>query len=206
MASRTRIPPPPVHSADRTVWSNWYVAVKDGINNLRNDLKWINLDFTGSNLTDIETRNHNDLQSINGGSSTERYHLTAAQHTDLTDAGDSTSHYHASDRDSDNFTGTEWTDLTDGGSTTLHSHNLHGVATLNFPSIASNSTAELTMTVTGATAPAAVYLGAPAAIEAGLIWCGYVSAADTVTIRVHNMTGGAINPVSADWHARVEGH
>ena len=45
--------------------------------------------------------------------------------TDLTDAGDSTLHYHASDRDSANFTGTNWTDLTDGGATTLHKHD-HG--------------------------------------------------------------------------------
>ena len=107
MVARTRIPPPPVSSEDRTVWSNWYVAVKDGINNLRADLKWTNLDFTGSNLTDVVTRNHNDLNSINGGSSTERYHLTAAQHTDLTDSGDSTSHYHASDRDRANHSGTQ---------------------------------------------------------------------------------------------------
>lgn len=107
MAARTRLPPPPVHSEDKTIWTNWYIAVKDSINNLRTDLKWINLDFTESNLTDIIARNHNDLNSINGGSTTERYHLTAAQHTDLTDSGESTLHYHASDRDRANHTGTQ---------------------------------------------------------------------------------------------------
>ena len=65
---------------------------------------------------------HNSLSSTQGGTSTERYHLTLDQHTNLTDAGDTTLHYHATDRDSDNFTGTEWTDLTDGGGTTLHTH------------------------------------------------------------------------------------
>ena len=82
-------------------------------------LLWSGLSFTGSNLTDIETRNHADLQNINTASYT---HLTATNHTDLTDAGDSTLHYHASDRDSANFTGANWTDLTDAGDSTLHYH------------------------------------------------------------------------------------
>jgi len=80
---------------------------------------WSSLDFTGSNLTDLATRNHADLQNINTASYT---HLTATNHTDLTDAGDSTLHYHASDRDSANFTGANWTDLTDAGDSTLHYH------------------------------------------------------------------------------------
>lgn len=174
--NNTRIPPPPVTSEDKTIWNNWYIAVKDAINNLRAGLTWSNLDFTGSNITNIITRNHNDLNSINGGSSTERYHLTSAQYNDLTD----------------------------GGTTTLHSHVLSGSATLDFPSIASNSTAELTLTVTGAQAGKSVMLGPPAAIEAGLIWCGYVSATNTVTIRIYNMSGGAVDPASATWNARVE--
>ena len=84
MVARTRIPPPPVHSEDRSIWNNWYIAVKDALNNLRADLKWVNLDFTGSNITDIQSRSHQNLQNLQGGSSTERYHLTAAQVTSLT--------------------------------------------------------------------------------------------------------------------------
>ena len=57
-------------------------------------LLWSYLDFSGSNLTDLETRNHNDLQTIQGGTTDEYYHLTASQHTDLTDGGDSTLHSH----------------------------------------------------------------------------------------------------------------
>jgi hypothetical protein len=64
---------------------------------------WSQLDFTGSNLTDIATRNHADLQNINTASYT---HLTSANHTDLTDGGDSTLHYHAADRALANATGT----------------------------------------------------------------------------------------------------
>lgn len=70
---------------------------------------WSSLNLTGSSLADLETRNHNDLQNHQGGTTDEYYHLTAAQHTDLTDAGDSTSHYHASDRSWNNLTGTPTT-------------------------------------------------------------------------------------------------
>lgn len=173
-----RISPPPINTEDKVVWNTWYLRVKDAINQLGLSFIWTNITFTGSNITDIVTRNHSDLQNMQGGTAGQYYHLTAVQHADLTD----------------------------GGTTTLHSHSLHAVATLNFGSIAANSTSELTMTVAGATTNAAVYLGAPPAIEAGLIWCGYVSAADTVSVRIHNMTGGAIDPASADWHVRVEVH
>jgi len=48
--------------------------------------------------------------------------ITPEQVTDLTDSGDSALHYHASDRDSANFTGTNWGDLTDAGDSALHYH------------------------------------------------------------------------------------
>lgn len=67
-------------------------------------LLWSGLSFTGSNLTDLETRNHNDLQNLDAG---DYKHFTAANYTDLTDAGDSTLHYHATDRARANHTGTQ---------------------------------------------------------------------------------------------------
>lgn len=76
-------------------------------------------------------------------------------------------------------------------------------AALNFPSIASMATAELTIGVTGAvvgSSAAATPNGAP---EAGLVWSAYVSAADTVTVRVANITAGAIDPASRTWRADV---
>lgn len=75
--------------SNASFWSDWYEKLRNIINNI------------GSNV------NHNDLQNIQGGSSSERYHLTSAQATDLTDGGDSTSHYHASDRARANHTGTQ---------------------------------------------------------------------------------------------------
>lgn len=199
-----RVPPPPTANNDQSIWSVWYMQVKDAINRIGESFSWTLLNFTGSNLTDIETRNHNDLNNSQGGGVGEKYHLTSSQHTDLTDLGDSTSHYHSSDRDSANFTGVNWTDLTDSGTTTLHTHTLSGSATLDFASIASTATAELTITVTGAVAGRSVILGPPSGIEAGLTWSGYVSATDTVTVRLFNTTGAAIDPASATWRAVVE--
>jgi len=50
--------------------------------------------------------NHStEMTSLQGGTTNEYYHLTSAQHTDLTDAGDSTLHFHATDRDLANATG-----------------------------------------------------------------------------------------------------
>jgi hypothetical protein len=48
-----------------------------------------------------------------------------------------------------------------------------------------------------------VQIGAPSTIDAGLTWCGVVSANDTVTIRIHNGTGGGITPASLTWAVRV---
>lgn len=46
--------------------------------------------FTGKDLASLGTKNHNDLDNIQGGSASERYHLTSAQHTELTEVAYST--------------------------------------------------------------------------------------------------------------------
>ena len=80
---------------------------------------------------------------------------------------------------------------------------LSGSGTLDFGSIAAQESAELTVTVTGAATGDAVQLAPPSGIEANLTWCGYVSAADTVTVRVSNATASPIDPASATWGAVV---
>lgn len=72
---------------------------------------------------------------------------------------------------------------------------LTGTTTLAFPSIAAQSSADLTITVDGAEEGQVVALGIPAAIEAGLVFNAFVSAANTVTVRASNVTAGAIDPV-----------
>lgn len=50
---------------------------------------------------------HNSSSGLQGGTANEYYHFTATQHTDLTDGGDSTLHYHSEDRNRANHTGTQ---------------------------------------------------------------------------------------------------
>jgi hypothetical protein len=62
---------------------------------------------------------HNSLADLQGGSVNEYYHLTAGNHTDLTDGGDSALHYHQSDRDvciakTTNITALNETGIADG--------------------------------------------------------------------------------------------
>jgi hypothetical protein len=79
-------------------------------------------------------------------------------------------------------------------------------AALNFPSIAAAGTQVLTITVTGAATGDAVHIGVPtAAINAGVIYWGYVSAANTVTVVANNITAGAIDPASGTFRAVVMG-
>lgn len=82
---------------------------------------------------------------------------------------------------------------------------LVGTRTIDLGSIAAGAVSTFTITVTGAKSGEnqTVQIAAPAALDAGLVWCGNVTAADTVTVRVHNTTGAPIDPASAVWAARV---
>lgn len=80
---------------------------------------------------------------------------------------------------------------------------LANTATLDFPSIPAQDTAELTITVTGAAVGDAVLLGPPSTFIADLSATGYVSATNTVTVRLANPTAAAIDPASATWRATI---
>lgn len=81
---------------------------------------------------------------------------------------------------------------------------LTATKTHDFGSISHGDEEETTITVTGAAVGDAVFVGAPSAIEASLNWCAYVSAADTVTLRVQNVdSSGSIDPASATWRVTV---
>jgi hypothetical protein len=89
------------------------------------------------------------------------------------------------------------------GSGTPITKMLSATAVLDFGSIAPAGQAELTIGVTGAAAGDSVQLGRPAALAAGLIVTGRVSAAGTVTVRASNITAGAIDPASATYRATI---
>lgn len=80
---------------------------------------------------------------------------------------------------------------------------LEGSATLDFPSITAGGAEELTFAVPGAQPGWEVSLGAPSSLEAGLVPFARVSAADTVTVRLFNLTASAIDPAPALWRAAV---
>ena len=78
-------------------------------------------------------------------------------------------------------------------------------AALNFPSTADGATSDLTVTVTGAADGDLVVLGIPnGAQPAGGAWYqAWVSAANTVTVRLFNETGAAVDPASDTFNVMV---
>jgi hypothetical protein len=73
------------------------------------------------------------------------------------------------------------------------------------PNIPANSTVDTSLDtsttpeVEGLRAGQPVSVSPPSTIDGGLMWGAYVAADDTLTIRLGNLTGGAINPVSGTW-------
>lgn len=88
MAQQPLGPPPRVETG--TVFDRWMNNLWNRIS-VTGQILWAQIDFALSNLTDIATRNHADLQNINTASYT---HLSATNHTDLTDGGATTLHKH----------------------------------------------------------------------------------------------------------------
>jgi len=80
---------------------------------------------------------------------------------------------------------------------------LSAIATLDFPSIGANESVALTITVLGAQGGDIAVIAPPTTLEAGLVYVGRVSATDTVSVLLHNQSGGSINPASASWRALV---
>lgn len=75
--------------------------------------------------------------------------------------------------------------------------------TLDFPSIAAQTCSDLTITATGAAANNPVAPSWPVALEAGLAGTMFVSAADTVKVRLCNVTILAVDPASQTFAGRV---
>ena len=77
-------------------------------------------------------------------------------------------------------------------------------ANLAIPSIAAQTCSDVAVTVTGAATGDVVDIGPPAALEANLSVCGFVSAANTTQIRICNPTASAIDPADTNsWRVTV---
>ena len=89
--SQQRLPKPPIH--DETLsysWRAWlnrlYVRANDA-----GQIAGTQVDLALSNLVDIGTRLHNDLQNIQGGTTAEYYHLKSLQNSTLTNGSNADS-------------------------------------------------------------------------------------------------------------------
>lgn len=75
-----QLPPIPNNPVtDTFVWRDWFYKVSQLLVQ-QASIAWSSIDFTGSNLLDIQTRQHNALQSIQGGIASQYYHLSQAQY------------------------------------------------------------------------------------------------------------------------------
>jgi hypothetical protein len=81
---------------------------------------------------------------------------------------------------------------------------LASTAVLNFPLIANGACAtDQTFTLLGALAGNSVAPAWPSAFEPGLLGIMFVSAADTITVRVCNLSGAAVDPINAAFGATI---
>ena len=74
------IPPTPLNAPmSSDVWNRWLETVRQIINNSAVGVLWANINFAGSNLTDLAVREHNSLQALQGGTAGDYYHITNAE-------------------------------------------------------------------------------------------------------------------------------
>ena len=67
-----------------------------------------NYTFNGTSWVEFgSTVSHNNTSGLQGGTTNEYYHLTNSDHTNLTDSGDTSLHFHSVDRARANHTGTQ---------------------------------------------------------------------------------------------------
>ena len=75
----TILPPPPItqESNNSFVWMEWYRKLRDFVST-SGSVPWAIVDKAGSQLADLTTRPHSQLQSIQGGTVGSYYHLIKA--------------------------------------------------------------------------------------------------------------------------------
>ena len=77
------LPPVPLQDIKDLPYTlqEWLRKIRDLVSSAIGAIPWAVVDKTGSDLTDLVTRNHNDLQNKQGGTTSEYYHLTSAEYT-----------------------------------------------------------------------------------------------------------------------------
>ncbi|MCX8051231.1 MAG: hypothetical protein N3B17_04975 [Chlorobi bacterium] len=81
---------------------------------------------------------------------------------------------------------------------------LHNTISVNPPNIGGNSSATLTVTITGVNTGDRVFLTPPSDLEDELVFQGAtVTGANTVTIKIRNVSGGAVDGSARNWNYLV---
>ncbi|PKA84448.1 hypothetical protein ATE92_2638 [Ulvibacter sp. MAR_2010_11] len=93
--------------------------------------------------------------------------------------------------------------FTPGTSRKLLLKGLTNTGNLDFPNIGSRGTSELTMTVAGAAVGSSCSCAPNSSIESNLQWSCYVSGANTVTVRLTNVSTASVNPANKSWKVSV---
>lgn len=80
------LPPPPINDKPGSyTWMEWYRQLRNYVST-SGSVPWYIINFSGSNLTDIANRNHENLQGLQGGDSGQHYHLTAQQYAGVSNS------------------------------------------------------------------------------------------------------------------------
>lgn len=78
------LPPPPTNDQTGSfAWLEWFRQLRGYISQT-GSVPWNVINFAGSNITDIAARSHENLQGIQGGTTSQHYHLTSAEYAALT--------------------------------------------------------------------------------------------------------------------------
>lgn len=91
------------------------------------------------------------------------------------------------------------TGLSDTGTRTRVGGRFHADHTVDVASIAAGASATFNVTVTGASGSYVVCATPVTALEDGLSYIAYVSATDTVTVKLTNFTAAPIDPANRTW-------
>lgn len=78
-----QLPPPPTNDQTGSyAWLEWFRQLRNYISTV-GSVPWNIINFAGSAISDIANRSHQLLQSLQGGSSGQYYHLTQAKHGEV---------------------------------------------------------------------------------------------------------------------------
>ncbi len=75
-------PPPVQDSPGSFAWLEWYRQLRNYITQ-SGSVPWNIINFAGSNITDIISRSHQNLQALQGGTTSQYYHLTQSKHGEV---------------------------------------------------------------------------------------------------------------------------